>query len=132
MTVAKSSSSQVNATVTKFYEAVTAWDIDALETLFSEDYEHRTLPTSANDPPKNKKQGIEYARTIGDLLGHAKLNVRDRRITITRASDSDVFYITQYEIFKSIELAGSVWAHVRRQIIAQDACWSCAARRDAC
>lgn len=121
MTVAKSSSSQVNATVTKFYEAVTAWDFDALETLFSEDYEHRTLPASANDPPKNKKQGIEFARAIGKLLGHAKLNVRDRRITIARASDSDVvFHFTQYEIFKSIELPGSVWAHVRRHIVVQD------------
>lgn len=92
MTIAKPSSSQVNATVTKFYEAVTAWDFDALETLFSEDYEHRTLPASANDPPKDKKQGIEFARAIGQLLGHAKLN---------------------YEIFKSIELPGSVWAHTR-------------------
>jgi hypothetical protein len=80
MTVSKSSSSQLNTTVTKFYEAVTGWDFDALETLFSEDYEHRTHPASANDPPKNKKQGIEFARTIGGLLGHAKLNVRDRRI----------------------------------------------------
>ena len=32
----------------------------------------------------------------------------------------------QYEIFQSIELGESVWVHVRRQIIVQDACWSCA------
>jgi|SRR5579863_5652176 len=94
MTVAKSSSSQVNATVTKFYEAVTVWDFGALEKLFSEDYEHKTLPASANDPPKNKKQGIEHARTVGGLLGNTKLNVRNRRVTIARASKSDVFYIT--------------------------------------
>ena len=91
MTVAKSSSSEVNATVTQFYEAVTVWDFGALEKLFSEDYEHKTLPASANDPPKNKREGIEHARVVGGLLGNTKLNVRDRRITIARASESDVF-----------------------------------------
>jgi len=87
MTVAKASSSQVNATVTQFYEAITVWDFDALEKLFSEDYEHKTLPASANDPPKNKQQGIEYAKAVGGSLGFTKLNVRDQRSTIARASD---------------------------------------------
>ena len=84
MTVAKSTSSQVNATVTRFYEAVTVWDFDALEELFSEDYEHKTLPATANDPPKNKRQGIDHARRVGDSLGKTKLKVRDRRIKIAR------------------------------------------------
>ena len=84
MTVAKPSSSQLNATVTKFFKAVTAWDFDALEKLFSEDYEHKTLPATANDPPKNKRQGIEYAKGVGASLGYTKLNVRDRRIKIAR------------------------------------------------
>jgi len=91
MSVTKSSSSQVNATVAQFYKAVTVWDFDVLEKLFSEDYEHKTLPASANDPPKNKQQGIEYAKAVGASLGFTKLNVRDRRSTIARASDFDVF-----------------------------------------
>ena len=84
MTVAKSTPSQVNATVTRFYEAVTVWNLDALEELFSENYEHKTLPATANDPPKNKQQGINHAKCVGDSLGRTNLKVRDRRIKIAR------------------------------------------------
>ena len=62
--------------VLKFYEAISTWKFDVLEALFSDDYIHKTLPATANDPPKNKAQGIEYAKSIGKLLGYSDLQVR--------------------------------------------------------
>jgi ketosteroid isomerase-like protein len=83
MTFAKPSSSPQFGAVRQFYEAITRWDFDALEKLFSEEYVHKTLPASADDPPKNKAQGIAHARAVGAMLGHAPLGVsqRARRVT---------------------------------------------------
>jgi ketosteroid isomerase-like protein len=78
MSFAKPSSSPQFIAVRKFYEAITHWDFDALEALFSEDYVHKTLPASANDPPKNKAQGIAHARAVGAMLDHAPLKVSSR------------------------------------------------------
>ncbi|KAI9462836.1 hypothetical protein BJY52DRAFT_113540 [Lactarius psammicola] len=78
--------------VLKFYEAISNWKFDVLEALFSDDYIHKTLPATANDPPKNKAQGIEYAKSIGKLLGYTHL---------------------EYEIFQSNETTGSIWVHSR-------------------
>lgn len=75
MSFAKPSFSPQSNAVGQFYEAITRWDLDALETLFSEDYVHKTLPASAKDPPKNKAQGIAHARAVGAMLGHAPLKV---------------------------------------------------------
>ena len=62
--------------VLKWYDAVSTWKFDVLEEQFSDDYVHKTLPATANDPPKNKAQGIEYAKSIGKLLGYTHLQVR--------------------------------------------------------
>jgi hypothetical protein len=68
-----SSSSPVNATVTKFYEAVTVWDFDAFEELFSEDYEHRTLPASVNaGPPKNEEDDMKHIKKPSRLCSAAR------------------------------------------------------------
>jgi hypothetical protein len=73
----KSSSPQFGV-VRQFYDAVTSWDFDAFERLFAEDYIHKTLPASANDPPKNKVQGIAHAKAVGEMLGHAPLEVSSK------------------------------------------------------
>ena len=90
MAVTDPSSSPVNATVTKFYEAVTVWDFDAFEELFSEDYEHRRLPASVNaGPPKNKEDDIKHIKkkTFAALLGNAHLNVRLQKVGSVRPSE---------------------------------------------
>jgi hypothetical protein len=51
-------------------------EFDILEAQFSDDYIHKTLPSTANDPPKDKTQGIEYAKSFGKLLGYRDLQVR--------------------------------------------------------
>lgn len=61
--------------VLRWYEAVSNWKFEVLEEQFSEDYIHETLPASANDPPKNKAQGIEFAKSVGKLLGYTPLQV---------------------------------------------------------
>jgi len=95
---AKSSSPHLKPAVTQFFEAIKDWDFDAIEKLFSEDFIHTTLPASANDPPKNKKYGIEHAKAVAALLGNPHLDVRrrvNRRTTLARArSGSDVFHMT--------------------------------------
>ncbi|KAH9005642.1 hypothetical protein EDB86DRAFT_2879772 [Lactarius hatsudake] len=78
--------------VLKFYEAIATWKFDVLEALFSDDYIHKTLPATANDPPKNKTEGIEYAKSLGKLIGYTSL---------------------KYEIFQLNEAPGSIWVHVR-------------------
>lgn len=91
MTLSKTFSPQFNA-VQQFYDAVTTWKFDVLESLFSEDYVSRILPASANVPPKNKAEGIQHAKEFGASIGYAPL---------------------KYEIFKSIEVPESVWVHSR-------------------
>lgn len=61
--------------ILRWYDAVTTWKFDVLEEQFSEDYKHTTLPATANDPPKNKAEGIEYAKGVAALLGHRPLKV---------------------------------------------------------
>jgi hypothetical protein len=61
--------------VLKWYEAVSTWKFDVLEEQFSDDYIHKTFPATANDPPKNKAEGIEFAKTVGTLLGCTPLQV---------------------------------------------------------
>ncbi|KAH9179026.1 hypothetical protein EDB89DRAFT_2063131 [Lactarius sanguifluus] len=78
--------------VLKFYEAIANWKFDVLEALFSDDYIHKTLPATANDPPKNKTEGIEYAKSLGKLIGYTGL---------------------KYEIFQFNEAPGSIWVHSR-------------------
>ncbi|KAI9453122.1 hypothetical protein F5148DRAFT_1289298 [Russula earlei] len=78
--------------VLKFYEAIGFWKFDVLEKLFSEEYTSTTLPASANQPVRDKRQGIAYAKTFGGALGYAPL---------------------KYEIFQFIEGAGKIWAHSR-------------------
>ena len=62
--------------VLKWYEAVSTWKFDVLEAQFSDDYMHKTLPATANDPPKNKAQGIEFAKSVGKSFGYGPLQVR--------------------------------------------------------
>lgn len=78
--------------VLKWYEAVSTWKFDVLEAVLSDDYIHDTLPATANDTRKNKAEGIEYAKSIGGLLGYSHL---------------------QSEIFKLSETPGSIWVHSR-------------------
>ena len=72
--------------VLKWYEAVSTWKFDVLEAQFSDNYIHKTLPATANDPPKNKAQGIEHAKSIGKLLGYTHLQVRCAFISSSRAN----------------------------------------------
>ncbi len=62
--------------VLKWYGAISTWQFDVLEALLSDDYIHKTLPASANDPPKNKAKGIEHAKSIAQSLGYTHLEVR--------------------------------------------------------
>lgn len=78
--------------VLKFYEAMANWKFDVLEVLLSDDYIHKTLPAAANDPPKNKTEGREYAKSLGKLVGYTDL---------------------KYEIFQLNETPGSIWVHSR-------------------
>ncbi|KAI9444093.1 hypothetical protein H4582DRAFT_2190254 [Lactarius indigo] len=75
-----------------FTRPIATWKFDVLEALFSDDYIHKTLPATANDPPKNKAEGIGHAKSIGKLLGYTDL---------------------KYEIFQSNEAPGSIWVHSR-------------------
>ena len=70
--------------VLEFYKAVSTWKFGFLEAKFSDDYIHKTLPATANDPPKNKAQGIEYAKCIGKSLGYAPLQVRSVSVNWSR------------------------------------------------
>ncbi len=74
--LAQPSSSPQFSAVRQFYDAVAAWNFDDLDKLFSEDYVHTTHPASAKDAPKNKAQGIEHAKAVGAMFGHAPLKVR--------------------------------------------------------
>ncbi|KAI0305199.1 hypothetical protein B0F90DRAFT_1702438, partial [Multifurca ochricompacta] len=78
--------------VHQFYEAISGWKFDVLEAVFADDYRHTTLPASANDPPKNKAQGIAYAKAVGTALGYVPV---------------------KYEIFKYNEAPESIWVHSR-------------------
>lgn len=75
MTFSKQFSPQFNA-VQQFYDAVTTWKFDVLESLFSDDYVSKVLPASANVPPKDKAEGIQHAKDIGASIGYAPLKVR--------------------------------------------------------
>jgi len=78
--------------VLRWYEAISNWKFDVLEEQFSEDYIHTTSPANTNDPPKNKAEGIEFAKSIGKLFG---------------------FHPLQYEIFRLSETPGQIWVHSR-------------------
>jgi hypothetical protein len=78
--------------VLRWYDAVSNWKFDVLEEQFSEDYRHETLPSNTNDPPKNKAEGIEFAKSVGKMLGYTPL---------------------QYEIFRFSETPGHIWVHSR-------------------
>jgi ketosteroid isomerase-like protein len=78
--------------VLRWYDAISNWKFDVLEELLSEDYLHETLPATANDPPKNKAEGIEHAKSVGNSLGYTPL---------------------QYEIFRLNETPGNIWLHSR-------------------
>lgn len=130
MTLSKQFSPQFNA-VQQFYDAVTTWKFDVLESLFSEDYVSSILPASANVPPKNKTEGIQHAKEFGASIGYAPLKVSQRSTYhIGERERTDVFdVIPQYEIFESIEVPGSVWAHVS-QVIVQGHTLSLCTRRN--
>lgn len=99
--------------VLRWYDAVSTWKFNVLEEQFSEDYIHETLPSSANDPPKNKAQGIEFAKTVGKLLGHTPLQV----CHVVHSSNSCRNHVLpQYEIFRLSETPGHIWVHVRPSI----------------
>ncbi|KAH9959423.1 hypothetical protein BC827DRAFT_1268772 [Russula dissimulans] len=80
------------AAVVKFYEAIAAWRFKDLEELFSEDYTSTTLPATANQPVRNKTEGIQHARNVGAAFGFTPL---------------------KYEIFQFTESAGKIWTHSR-------------------
>jgi len=112
MSTLENPSSQL-ATVLKFYEAIIAWKFEDLEELFSEDYRSKTLPATANQPIRNKVEGIEHARDVGAALGFAPLKVcvvffRPRIAFLMRVCPTP-----QYEIYQFIETEGKIWAHVR-------------------
>ena len=94
--------------VLRWYEAVSNWKFDVLEEVFSEDYKHETLPSTVNDPQKNKAQGIEFAKSMGKLLGYTPLQVRRAFINWGRNHVPP-----QYEIFRLSETPGHIWVHVR-------------------
>src|SRR5258708_1166023 len=64
--------------VLQFYDAITTWKFDAIEELFSEDYVHTTLPSSAKEPPKSKAQGLAHAKGVAAALGYTPLKVACR------------------------------------------------------
>ncbi|KAI0316309.1 hypothetical protein OF83DRAFT_1173022 [Amylostereum chailletii] len=82
-------------TVLVWYKAVSSWDIAALTTLLSENYVHHTLPASANDPPKNKTEGLAHARKMGEIFGNKPMN---------------------YEIYDVNEAEGKIWVHSKLSI----------------
>jgi len=62
--------------VLRWYDAITNWKFDVVEELFSEDYVHTTLPSSAKEQPKNKAQGLAHAKGVAAALGYTPLKVR--------------------------------------------------------
>jgi hypothetical protein len=94
--------------VLRWYDAISNWKFDVLEELLSEDYLHETLPATANDPPKNKAEGIEHAKSVGNSLGYTPLQVRRAFINWSRNH-----VLPQYEIFRLNETPGNIWLHVR-------------------
>jgi hypothetical protein len=94
--------------VLRWYDAVSNWKFDVLEEQFSEDYRHETLPSNTNDPPKNKAEGIEFAKSVGKMLGYTPLQVRRAFINWDRNH-----VLPQYEIFRFSETPGHIWVHVR-------------------
>jgi hypothetical protein len=93
MTVTFSDPSPQLSAVLQFYEAITNWKFDVVEELFSDDYIHTTLPSSAKEPPKDKAQGLAHAKGLAAALGYTPL---------------------KYEILQLNESKESVWVHVRR------------------
>ena len=61
-----------------FFDAITTWKFSVVEELFSDDYKHTTLPTTANQPPKTKAQGIAHAKAVAAALGNTPLKVTCR------------------------------------------------------
>ncbi len=91
--LAQPSSSPQFSAVRQFYDAVAAWNFDDLDKLFSEDYVHTTHPASAKDAPKNKAQGIEHAKAVGAMFGHAPLKVRQGGGTLAGGRSDPMFFI---------------------------------------
>ena len=61
-----------------FYDAITTWKFDVIGELFSDDYIHTTLPSTANVPPKSKAEGLAHAKGVAEALGYAPLKVTCR------------------------------------------------------
>ncbi len=78
MTVTISNPSPQLSVVLQFYDAITNWKFDAVEQLFSDDYIHTTLPSTAKEPPKNKAQGLAHGKAVAAALGYTPLKVAYR------------------------------------------------------
>jgi len=76
--------------VLRWYDAITTWKFDVVEELFSDDYTHTTLPSSAKVPPKNKAEGLAHAKAVAGALGYTPL---------------------KYEIYKFNESKESIWVY---------------------
>jgi hypothetical protein len=76
--MASSNPSPQLSTVHRFFEAITTWQFAVVEELFSDDYKHTTLPTTANVPPKTKAQGLAHAKDVAAALGNTPLKVTCR------------------------------------------------------
>jgi len=90
MTLTISNPSPQLSTVLRWYDAVTTWNFDVVDELFPEDYQHTTLPSSANQPPKNKAQGLAFAKGVAAQLGYTPL---------------------KYEIIQFSDGKESIWVH---------------------
>ena len=75
MTVTFSNPSPQLSAVLRFYDAITNWKFEVIDELFSDDYIHRTLPSSANEAPKDKAQGLAHAKGVAAALGYTPLKV---------------------------------------------------------
>ena len=75
MTVTFSNPSPQLSAVLRFYDAITNWRFEVIDELFSDDYIHTTLPSSANEAPKDKAQGLAHAKGVAAALGYTPLKV---------------------------------------------------------
>ena len=101
-----------------FFDAITTWKFSVVEELFSDDYKHTTLPTTANQPPKTKAQGIAHAKAVAAALGNAPLKVMcwilSRHIRHTAFTErSDVLFrahsTRSFNITRVREASGSTY-----------------------
>lgn len=62
-------------TVLRWYEAVTSWDFETLDKIFSDDYVHVSLPASVKEADKNKTEGLAHAKVMSGLFEGKPLKV---------------------------------------------------------